>query len=154
MSFEELTGEYRGIVERIPDYIIEAAKGRIRVNGMKGSIAKRRLLKNGKQADTIMKKWGWRTGTPLGRRGMGITSPIEIGEVYRTRKKITQNTISKKKRTGRNGKKISFTPEWAHRNQEGNNTGKYLTVAIEEADKTIIGFMREHATAPRPEIQI
>lgn len=85
---------------------------------------------------------------------MGITSPIEIGEVYRTRKKITQNTISKKKRTGRNGKKISFTPEWAHRKQGGNNTGKYITVAIEEEDKTIIGFMREHDTDPRPEIQI
>ena len=70
------------------------------------------------------------------------------------RKKITQNTISKKKRTGRNGKKISFTPEWAHRNQEENNTGKYITVAIEEEDKTIIGFMREHDTDPRPEIQI
>ena len=55
MSFEELTGEYRGIVERIPDYIIEAAKGRIRVNGIKGSIAKRILLKNDKPADTIMK---------------------------------------------------------------------------------------------------
>ena len=78
MSFEELTGEYRGIVERIPDYIIEAAKGRIRVNGTKGSIAKRILLKNGKPADTIMKNWGWRAGTPLGRRGRGITSPIEI----------------------------------------------------------------------------
>ena len=85
---------------------------------------------------------------------MGITIPNEIGEVYRNRKKITQNTISKKKRTGRNGKKISFTPEWAHRNQEGNNTGKYITVAIEEEDKTIIGFMREHDTDPRPEIQI
>ena len=50
--------------------------------------------------------------------------------------------------------RISFTPEWAHRNQEGNNTGKYITVAIEEEDKTIIGFMREHDTDPRPEIQI
>ena len=49
------------------------------------------------------------TGTPPGRRGMGITSPIEIGEVYRTKKKITQNTISKKKRTGRNGKNILHT---------------------------------------------
>ena len=39
---------------RDTDYIIEAAKGRIRVNGMKGSIAKRILLKNGKPADTIM----------------------------------------------------------------------------------------------------
>ena len=29
-----------------------------------------------------------------------------------------------------------------------------ITVAIEEADKTIIGFMREHDTDPRPEIQI
>ena len=96
MTLEELTREYRGIVERIPNYIIEAAKGRIRVNlnGIKGSIAKRILLHNGKPADTIMKKWGWRTGTPLGRRGMGITSPIEIGEEYRTRKKITQNTIT------------------------------------------------------------
>ena len=39
-------------------YNIEAAKGRIRVNlnGIKGSIAKRILLKNGKPADTIMKK--------------------------------------------------------------------------------------------------
>ena len=63
---EELTREYRGIVESILEYIIEAAKGRIRVNGrIKGSIAKRILLKNGKPADTIMKKWGWRTGTPL-----------------------------------------------------------------------------------------
>jgi len=34
------------------------------------------------------------------------------------------------------------------------NTGKYITVAIEEEDKTIIGFMREHDTDPRPEIQI
>ena len=110
-------------------YNIEAAKGRIRVNlnGIKGSIAKRILLHNGKPADTIMKKWGWRTGTPLGRRGMGITSPIEIGEVYRNRKKITQNTISKKKRIERNGKKIPFIPDWAHRKQEGNNTGKYIT---------------------------
>ena len=31
MILEELTREYRGIVERIPNYIIEAAKGRIRV---------------------------------------------------------------------------------------------------------------------------
>ena len=75
MTLEELTREYRGIVERIPNYIIEAAKGRIRVNGIKGSIAKRILLKNGKPADTIMKKWGWRTGTPLGRSEMGITRP-------------------------------------------------------------------------------
>ena len=75
MTLEELTREYRGIVERIPNYIIEAAKGRIRVNGIKGSIAKRILLRNGKPADTIMKKWGWRTGTPLGRSEMGITRP-------------------------------------------------------------------------------
>ena len=34
------------------------------------------------------------------------------------------------------------------------NTGKYITVAIEEEDKTIIGFMREHDTDPRPKIQI
>ena len=81
---------------------------------------------------------------------MGITSPIEIGEVYRNRKKITQNTISKKKRIERNGKKIPFIPDWAHRKQEGNNTGKYITVAIEEKDKTIIGFMRQHDTDDRP----
>ena len=122
---------------------------------MKGSIAKRILLQNGKPADTIMKTLGWRTGTPLGRSGMGITIPIEIGEVYRNRKKITQNTISisKKKRTERNGKKIPFIPDWAHRKQERNNAGKYKTVAIEEEDKTTIGFMREHDTDPRPEIQ-
>ena len=101
-----------------------------------------------------MKTLGWRTGTPLGRSGMGITIPIEIGEVYRNRKKITQNTISisKKKRTERNGKKIPFIPDWAHRKQERNNAGKYKTVAIEEEDKTTIGFMREHDTDPRPEI--
>ena len=93
----------------------------------KHSISKENTAKKGKPADTIMKKWGWRTGTPLGRRGMGITSPIEIGEVYRNRKKITQNTISKKKRIERNGKKIPFIPDWAHRKQEGNNTGKYIT---------------------------
>ena len=83
---------------------------------------------------------------------MGITIPNEIGEVYRNRKKITQNTISisKKKRTERNGKKIPFIPDWAHRKQEGNNTGKYITVAIEEKDKTIIGFMRQHDTDDRP----
>ena len=51
MTLGELTKEYRGIVERIPNYIIEAAKGRIRVNGIKGSIAKRILLQNGKPAD-------------------------------------------------------------------------------------------------------
>ena len=84
---EELTREYRGIVERIPNYIIEAAKGRIRVNGIKGSIAKRILLQNGKAADTIMKKWGWRTGTPLGRSGMRIAISKEIREVYRNMKK-------------------------------------------------------------------
>ena len=59
-----------------------------------------------------MKTLGWRTGTPLGRSGMGITIPIEIGEVYRNRKKITQNTISKnKKRIERNGKKIPLIPD-------------------------------------------
>ena len=145
MTLEELTREYRGIVERIPDYIIEAAKGRIRVNGIKGSIAKRMLLiQNGKPADTIMEKWGWRAGTPLGRNGMGIPIPIEIGETYRNKKKITRNTIGKKRRAERNGKKIPFIPDWAHRKHEGNDTGKYITVAIEEEDKTTIGFMREH----------
>ena len=43
---------------------------------------------------------------------MGITIPNEIGEVYRNRKKITQNTISKnKKRIERNGKKIPLIPD-------------------------------------------
>ena len=49
LTLDELTKEYRGIVERIPNYIIEAAKGRIRVNGIQGSIAKRILLQNGKR---------------------------------------------------------------------------------------------------------
>tara|TARA_B100000524_G_scaffold156754_1_gene79445 strand:- start:1136 stop:1294 length:159 start_codon:yes stop_codon:yes gene_type:complete len=35
MTLEELIREYRGIVERIPAYMIEAAKWRIRVNGIK-----------------------------------------------------------------------------------------------------------------------
>ena len=40
-----------------------------------------------------MKKWGWIAGTPaLGRSGMGIPIPIEIGEAYRNKKKITPNT--------------------------------------------------------------
>ena len=85
---------------------------------------------------------------------MGIATQIEIGEVYRNRKKITQNTISKKKRKARNEKKIPFTPDWARRKQEGNNTGKYITVAIEEEDNTTIGFMREHDADPKPEMQI
>ena len=42
---------------------------------------------------------------------MGITIQNEIGEVYRNRKKITQNTISKKKRIERNGKKIPLIPD-------------------------------------------
>ena len=34
----------------------------------KGKHSKENTAKKGKPADTIMKKWGWRTGTPLGRR--------------------------------------------------------------------------------------
>ena len=107
------------------------------------------LIQNGKPADTIMEKWGWRAGTPLGRNGMGIPIPIEIGETYRNKKKITRNTIGKKRRAERNGKKIPFIPDWAHRKHEGNDAGKYITVAIEEEDKTTIGFMREHDTDPK-----
>ena len=59
------------------------------------------LIQNGKPADTIMEKWGWRAGTPLGRNGMGIPIPIEIGETYRNKKKITRNTIGKKRRAER-----------------------------------------------------
>ena len=40
--------------------------------------------------------------------------------------------------------------DWAHRKYEGTYAGKYITVAIEEEDKTTIGFMREHDTDPRP----
>ena len=77
ISIETLLNEYEDIVKQIPEYIMQAARGNITTEQKDNNIASKILLKNGKPADTIMKKNGWKTGTPLGKRGEGITAPIE-----------------------------------------------------------------------------
>ena len=116
------------------------------------------LLKNGKVADTVTEKWGWKPGTPIGKRGKRITTPIEVGEALRnkTLNNITESTICKARRKESTRRKIPFASDWALRNQEGNNAGKYITVAIEEEEeeKTTVGFMREYDTNPIPKIPL
>ena len=66
-------------VKQIPEYIMQAARGNMTTEKKDSNVASKILLKNGQPqpADTIKKKNGWKTGTPLGKRGEGITAPIE-----------------------------------------------------------------------------
>ena len=138
---------------------MKAARGRAfkHTEPIKGSKAKRILLKTKKTADTIMKIMGWEPGTPIGKRGIGITTPIGIGEALRnqTLKNITLSTIlGKARRKDSTRTKIHFVPDWAHKTQGENNAGKYITIAIEDEEKVTIGIMREYDTNTRPQIQL
>lgn len=138
---------------------MKAARGRAfkHTEPIKGSKAKRILLKTKKTADTIMKIMGWEPGTPIGKRGIGIRTPIGIGEALRnqTLKNITLSTIlGKARRKDSTRTKIHFVPDWAHKTQGENNAGKYITIAIEDEEKVTIGIMREYDTNTRPQIQL
>ena len=137
---------------------MKAARGRAfkHTEPIKGSKAKRILLKTKKTADTIMKIMGWEPGTPIGKRGIGITTPIGIGEApsNQTLKNITLSTIGKARRKDSTRTKIHFVPDWAHKTQGENNAGKYITIAIEDEEKATIGIMREYDTNTRPQIQL
>ena len=56
ISIETLLNEYEDIVKQIPEYIMQAARGNITTEQKDNNIASKILLKNGKPADTIMKK--------------------------------------------------------------------------------------------------
>ena len=78
----------------------------------KGKHSKENTAKKGKPADTIMKKNGWKTGTPLGKRGEGITAPIEATPQKDLRK--IQGGIIKTVTDYDNGtQKIKFIPHKA-----------------------------------------
>ena len=87
---------------------MQAARGSITTEKKDSNVASKIfiLLKNGKPADTIriMKKNGWKTGTPLGKRGERITAPIEA---------TPQKDL--RKIQGRITKTITDYNNWTHR---------------------------------------
>ena len=109
---------------------MQAARGNITMEKKDDNIASKILLKNGKPADTIMKENGWKTGTPLGKRGEGITAPIEATPQKDLRKiqagGITK-TITDYINNANGTQKIKFIPH--------NTQGGYVYIDVPEEAK-------------------
>ena len=111
-----------------------------------------------------MKKNGWKTGTPLGKRGDGITAPIEATPQRDLRK--IQGGITKTITDYNNGtQKIKFIPHKAKADmmyvdvteeaKEEKKKGKYITIAIETEERDIeIGIMRAENDIEDEEIEV
>ena len=75
ISIETLLNEYEDIVKQIPEYIMQAARGNITTEQKDNNIASKILLKNGKPADTIMKKMDGKQEPPWERGEKELRHP-------------------------------------------------------------------------------
>ena len=143
---------------------MQAARGNITTEKKDNNVASKILLKlkHGEPVDTIMKKNGWKTGTPLGKRGERITAPIEATPQKDLRK--IQGGITKTITDYNNGtQKIKFIPHKADMmyvdaieeaiKEEKKKAWKYITMTIQTEESDIeIGMIRAENDIEEEEI--
>lgn len=111
ITLDKLVKKCRKTVEKMLPFLMKAAGGHIRVQGIRGSVSKM-MSKTGKTADTII-KMGMKIRNTNGEKRKGDNNSnraIGITQGKKSRKKITQDTISifKARREGNTKRKIPF----------------------------------------------